>query len=312
MKILFTGASSFTGFWFVKTLIAAGHEMICPLRGSSEKYEGTRKQRVEQLQAACHFLQSAPFGSENFLKLARQEKFDLFCHHAAEVADYKSPSFDAMAALASNTLHLRAVLKTLDCPVVLTGSVFENDEGVDPQLGKSKAEGEGLRAFSPYGLSKGMTFQYFRHYCHEAGVPLGKFVIPNPFGPFEEPRFTAHLMKNWREGKPAEVKTPDYLRDNIHVDLLAAVYGQFAKRVAGMKSGCVKSNPSGYAEKQGEFARRVAKEVESRTGWHCVLKLAKQEDFSEPLNRVNAEPALAIVPKWSEAKAWNGFVDFYT
>ena len=65
-----------------------------------------------------------------------------------------------------------------------------------------------------------MTFQFFRYYCHEAGLALGKFVIPNPFRPFEEPRFTAYLMRNWREGKPAEVKTPDYLRDNIHVDLL--------------------------------------------------------------------------------------------
>jgi nucleoside-diphosphate-sugar epimerase len=308
MKILFTGASSFTGFWFVKTLIAAGHEMICPLRDSGEKYEGVRKQRVEQLQATCHLLPSSPFGSENFFKLARQEKFDLLCHHAAEVTDYKSPSFDAMAALASNTLHLRLVLKTLNCPVVLTGSVFENDEGtVNP-----KASGDEKRAFSPYGLSKGMTFQYFRHYCHEAGVPLGKFVIPNPFGPFEEPRFTAHLMKNWREAKPAEVKTPEYVRDNIHVDLLAAVYEQFVSHTASQKSGCFKSNPSGYTEKQGKFAQRVAREVESRTGWKCELKLAEQEDFSEPLERVNFSPATRSVPKWSEAKAWDDLVDFYT
>ena len=34
MKILFTGASSFTGYWFVKTLAEAGHEVICPLRGA--------------------------------------------------------------------------------------------------------------------------------------------------------------------------------------------------------------------------------------------------------------------------------------
>ena len=101
-------------------------------------------------------------------------------------------------------------------------------------------------------------FPVFRYYCHESGVPLGKFVIPNPFGPFEEPRFTAYLMRNWREGKPAEVKTPDYLRDNIHVDLLAAVYARFVQRVSELKAGCVKINPSGYVQKQGEFAQRVA------------------------------------------------------
>ena len=312
MKILFTGASSFTGFWFVKRLASAGHQMICPLRDSGEKYEGVRKRRMEQIQAACHLLPSSPFGSENFLKVARQEKFDLLCHHAAEVTDYKSPSFDAMAALASNAHHLRLVLKTLNCPVLLTGSVFENDEGADPQQNKANAEGEGLRAFSPYGLSKGMTFQFFRYYCHEAGVPLGKFVIPNPFGPFEEARFTAHLMKTWRESRVAEVKTPDYLRDNIHVDLLAEVYAQFAQRVAAMESGCVKINPSGYAEKQGEFAKRVAREVEARMGWKCELKLPKQEDFGEPMSRVNTEPTATLVPNWNEAKAWDGFVDFYT
>jgi len=308
MKILFTGASSFTGYWFVKTLAAAGHQVVCPLRGSNENYEGIRRRRVEQLQTIAYFLPSAPFGSENFLKMARQEKFDLLCHHAAEIASYKSPDFDPLAALKSNTLNLREVLKILKCPVILTGSVFENDEGADPQMKPD----EGLRAFSPYGLSKGMTFQVFRHYCFEAGVPLGKFVIPNPFGPFEEPRFTAHLMKHWSEGKIAGVKTPDYLRDNIHVDLLSSVYGQFIGRVAAMKSGCVKINPSGYVEKQGEFAQRVAREVKARTKWNCELKLAKQEDFSEPLNRVNTEPAMKLEPKWDETKAWDGFVDFYT
>ena len=65
-------------------------------------------------------------------------------------------------------------------------------------------------------------------------------------------------MRNWQEENPAEVKTPDYLRDNIHVDLLAAVYGQFAGRVGEMKAGCTKIDPSGYVGKQGEFAQRVA------------------------------------------------------
>jgi len=307
MKILFTGASSFTGFWFVKTLAAAGHEVVCPLRGAPEKYEGVRKQRAEKLQGLCSLLPNASFGSDAFLKLASSEKFDLLCHHAAEMTNYRSPDFDVLAALASNTLNGRAILKVLKCPVVLTGSVFENDEGiVNP-----KVAGDQERAFSPYGLSKGMTWQFFRYYCHEVGVPLGKFVIPNPFGPFEEPRFTAHLMKNWRDGKAAEVKTPGYTRDNIHVDLLAEVYGQFVKSVATMKSGFAKANPSGYVEKQGEFAQRVAREVKNRTGWTCELKLPEQQDFNEPRDRVNWSPAARNLPKWTEAKAWDAFVDFY-
>ena len=57
-------------------------------------------------------------------------------------------------------------------------------------------------------------------YCEAAGLPLGKFVIPNPFGPFEEPRFCAYLIRQWQAGQAAEVRTPAYVRDNIHVDLL--------------------------------------------------------------------------------------------
>ena len=28
MRILFTGASSFTGYWFIRELVAAGHRVI--------------------------------------------------------------------------------------------------------------------------------------------------------------------------------------------------------------------------------------------------------------------------------------------
>jgi len=306
MKILFTGASSFTGYWFIKTLAAAGHELICPVTGDLINYADLRLWRVEQLKSVCQLVPQAPFGTDNFLKIIRDNRFDLLCHHAAEVRNYKSPDFDALRALQNNTLNLRTVLATLKQrglrAVCLTGSVFEPDEG---------AGDEPLRAFSPYGLSKGLTFQFFRYYCHEAGLGLGKFVIPNPFGPFEEPRFTAYLMRNWREGKPAEVITPDYLRDNIHVDLLATVYGRFVESVGAMEADCAKINPSGYVGTQGDFAQRVAREARSRTGWTCELKLARQEDFSEPQQRVNTDPAAPLVPAWNETAAWDAFVDFY-
>src|ERR1035437_4880557 len=197
MKILFTGASSFTGFWFVKTLAAAGHEVICPLRGAVERCDGVRKQRVEKLRPFCRLVPEAAFGTDTFLKLIHENgAWDLLCHHATEAANYRSPDFDVPHALQNNTLNLRAVLAALKATglkgAILTGSVFENDEG---------AGEEPRRAFSGYGVLKGLTWQMVRHQCADAPMPLGKFVIPNPFGPFEEPRFTAHLMRTWKEGK---------------------------------------------------------------------------------------------------------------
>lgn len=302
MKILFTGASSFTGYWFVRTLVARGHEVISPLTRDPDSYTDIRKQRVERIKSICTLVPHSPFGSDNFLKLLQTEKIDLLCHHGANVTNYKSEDFDTISALQNNTRNLPAILKTLKCPLILTGSVFEQDEGRGSPP---------MRAFSPYGLSKGLTFQLFRYYCEKAGLPLGKFVIPNPFGPFEEPRFTAHLMRTWKQGNVAEIKTPDYVRDNIHVDLLAMIYADFAGRVAIAGKALQKINPSNYAARQGEFAQRVAREVASRTGWACGLKLHKQTDFNEPLERINTDPAAEMTAGWSESKAWDGFVEFY-
>ena len=38
MRILFTGASSFSGYHFVTALAGAGHEVVCPLRGGLAGY----------------------------------------------------------------------------------------------------------------------------------------------------------------------------------------------------------------------------------------------------------------------------------
>jgi len=237
--------------------------------------------------------------------VAASGSWDLLCHHASRVGDYRSPDFDIAGALAANTRSIRDVLRTMAARglrgVVLTGSVFEYDEG---------AGSAPLGAFSPYGISKGLTAQVFRYWCAAIGLPLGKFVIANPFGPFEEARFCAYLLRCWKAGETACVKTPVYVRDNIHVDLLAAAYADFAETVAGGVPFS-RANPSGYVESQGSFADRVAREVAQRTGLVCALKLGNQREFPEPLVRINTEPAMAAVTAWSEAAAWDAFVDFY-
>src|SRR5262249_30134199 len=153
MRILITGASSLSGMWFVQELIQAGHEVVTCFRKPLEQYEGLRRSRIEQLLPHCtpHF--SGSFGSDAFLQLiASRKQWDLFCHHAADVANYKSPDFDVASALANNTHNLKKVLHSFQARgcnrVLLTGSVFEQNEGAGSDL---------LRAVSPYGLSKGLT-----------------------------------------------------------------------------------------------------------------------------------------------------------
>ena len=53
MKILFTGASSFTGYWFVKELHEAGHKVTAVFRKDPKEYEGIRKERVDEVLKMC-------------------------------------------------------------------------------------------------------------------------------------------------------------------------------------------------------------------------------------------------------------------
>lgn len=302
MNILFTGGSSFTGYWFVRELVAAGHSVCATMRGRGvEEYEGVRRERVEGLLERCDLRWGISFGEPGFFSLLKEKSWDLLCHHAADVTDYRSPLFDPIQALATNTKGYPSLFESGLERVILTGSVFEGGEGWG-------AERE--RDFSPYGLSKRFSFELMDHYAQEKGVKVGKFVIPNPFGAYEEVRFTAYLMNRWLRGEGASVKTPLYIRDNIPVSLLALSYVKFVERFFGGEA-ISKCSPSGYVESQGAFAQRVAREVEKRLSLPCSLELASQQSFSEPFMCVNGERVNGEALGWREERSWDDFVAFY-
>jgi UDP-glucose 4-epimerase len=151
MRILFTGASSFTGYWFVRELVEGGHRVIAACRGAGS-YEGVCAERMEMVRAMCETHFDCPFGSEAFLALVRTTigGLELVCHHGAEVGDYRSPDFDPYRAAATNLFQLPVVMRALQdrgCGrLVLTGSVFGKNEG---------AGSAPLRAFSPTACRRG-------------------------------------------------------------------------------------------------------------------------------------------------------------
>lgn len=305
MRILFTGATSFTGTWFARALAAAGHTVVLAVRSGPSDYSGLRRERLDLVRQHCECRWNMVFGTPHFLAAIEHDgPFDMFCHHAAEVANYKSMDFDALAATDANTRNLPGVLSALartGCTkVVLTGSVFEADEG---------AGDEPLEAFSPYGLSKTLTAAIFRFFVHRQGMTLGKFVIPNPFGPYEEPRFADYLMRCWSKGEAAHVNSPNYVRDNVPVSLLALAYADF---VADLPTGGLwKCNPSFYVESQGDFARRFAREIGPRLDLPAQLVFAIQTDFSEPVVRTNMDRIRVDPSRWQESTAWDELAAYY-
>lgn len=306
MKILLTGASSFTGYWFARALAEAGHQVTATLtRPRADYAEGVRAERVRRIVDLVELVEAAPFGSPAFLGVCGG-RYDVLAHHGALVGNYRDPDFDVAGALAANTLNLRAVLARLAerglKALVLTGSVFEEGEG---------AGDTPMRAFSPYGVSKGLTASLVSHRCGEIGLPFLKFVIPNPFGPLEEQRFCAFLVRTWKAGETAVINTPDYVRDNIHVSLLARAYAGFLAEATAAAQPRSVFHPSGYVESQGRFADRFAAAMRPRLGLPCALEHKLQTEFPEPRMRVNLDSPARFAPGWSEVEAWDTIADWY-
>lgn len=298
MRVLMTGASSFTGCWFARALAGAGHEVTATFRSAG--YAGVRGERVALVSEPCEAVHGVAFGDDGFVSLARSGGFDLVCIHGARVDGYREPGYDVAAALAENTRRGEEVVASVP-RLLVTGSVFE------PGAGEGDAE---LAAFSPYGLAKAFTSETFRYWCGRHGVSFGRFVVPNPFGPYEDARFTSSLVAAWRRGETPQVRTPDYVRDNIHVSLLARAYTEFA---SGMPAGGWEGTlgPSGYRETQGAFARRFAREIGTRLGLDAPVELLNQTDWDEPAVRLNTD-VVDAASGWDEAGAWDELAGWYS
>ncbi len=293
-RALFTGASSFTGFYFVRALQERGYEVITPLKGSFEAYGGEREKRVSLLSQPVF---SSPFGSDRFLQVIEEKgPFSLFCHHAAEVTDYKSDGFDFYSALQNNTYQAGRVCEALQNKgspsIIVTGSVFEANEGQGTFP---------LRAFSPYALSKGLSYEVFCFFAEKQRLQLSKFVIANPFGPGEDKGLTKYLVDSWRKREVAVIKTPEYIRDHVPVSLLAEAYAYFAENGGG------KLSPSYYPESVGNFVARMAREFRKRTSLPCDYILEKQKDFQEPLERINTTNIGDLPLDWDLERFWREY-----
>jgi UDP-glucose 4-epimerase len=297
MRILLTGASSFTGMWFVEALAAAGHEVTAAARGGRYA-DPLRQARMDRVATVSRIVEGAPFGSAAFIDLVRGGGFDAIGLHGAEVGDYKSPDYDLEAAVAGNTLNAETVFAAAQgARVVLTGTVFEPGEGQGT---------EPLVSFSPYGTAKALTGERLKAAAKSAGLQVSKFVIANPFGPWEERKFQRLVMTRWSKGEAVHIDQALYVRDNVPVDLMALAYVKTVE--GGFDDYC---SPSGYAGTVGAFFERMAAETRARTGWACPLTCAAAQEFKEPENRTARTRLDWDAIGWSEAGFWDAYVEHY-
>lgn len=302
-KILLTGGSSFSGLWIAEALAAAGHEVVAAVTRAAAGYQGLRAERVERLAMVARVVYEAPVASPVFHDLAGAG-FDLLAHHAADIPNYRSTSYDPVEGFVRNITGVETALEAFagagGRAAIATGTVFEAGEG---------GAGDNL-AVSPYGLSKSLTNEAVRHMARWRGLRFGKFVVSGPFGPLEEGRMVWSLMQRWFEGEAGVVRTPRYVRDNIPVTLLAKAYAALVDGLLADEGAAEQvARPSGVADTQEAFARLLAAELAPRLDLACRIEVMAQPELTEPLVRINDQSWLA--PGWDDGGFWDDYAAYY-
>lgn len=290
MRVLLTGASSFTGCWIAKALAAQGAEVTTVCRGRPELYGPARRARIEAVARSAAVVFDRPFGSAGFLQLIDEAvPFEVICLHHAEVGDFRRPDFHALDAARSDTSGLELVLERMVRRglrrLVHTGTVFEAGEG----------EGDRpLRAIGAYGLAKTLSSLIIGHAASAAGIDCRKVTIPSPFGPGQSGGFVGYLVREWQAGRAPLLDHPDRLRDFVPVELIADHYAAVAMGT-GAAPADGRSSPSGYVETVAAFADRLARELGPRLGLTCTIRTSDPPKPSpEPRRRFNTEPLAGL------------------
>lgn len=301
MRVLVTGASSFSGLWLVRALVTAGAAVTAVARGHPRHYEPLRRLRIERVARLATTRFGAAFGSAAFLELIElAEPFDVLCLHHAEVGDFRRPDYDALAAARANTAGIEPVLERLRrrglMRVVLTGSIFEADEGDGDRP---------LEAIGAYGLAKTLTAHVVRQATAAAGVELLKVTLPSPFGAFQAGGLADHLLRAWQAGEVPSLRQPERVRDFVPIDLLAAHHADLALgRIRPVAAG--RANPSGHVLSCAAFAERLSAEMRPRLGTACRFAVTGQAAADgEPASRFNTEPLPALFDRAAQARSWD-------
>lgn len=203
MKIFVTGANGFIGRVFCRAAIAAGHEVL-----------GLCRHRTSPLPAGCQAL----LADLEHLPWEDVERFapDALLHLAwtATPGIYvSSPENDALVGRSEDLFR-----KATDLGVqhlAATGTCIEYAPTDQPLL----EEASPLAPALAYSRAKAATSRKLEFLATQRGVSWTWFRIFYCYGEGEHPdRIISWIMRKLAAGEPVEVKTPQSVKDYIHVE----------------------------------------------------------------------------------------------
>lgn len=225
-KILVTGGAGFIGSHVADAFRAAGHDVHV-----MDDFSSGREENVPE-GAIVHRMD---IRSDEAAALMARERFDVLCHHAAQMDVRRSvadPAFDAQVNILG-FLNLMEAGRENGLAKVLfssTGGAIYGEPDYTPQ-----DELHPLRPLSPYGITKLCTEKYLFYYHEQYGIDYVALRYANVYGPRQNPHgeagvvaiFTERMLQGRQpfiNGDGLQTRDYVYVGDVVRANLAALDY----------------------------------------------------------------------------------------
>jgi len=279
MKLLFLGASSFTGYHFVNKISEKKKVIIyCTLTKNINQYKSIRLKRIKELNKKKNiiFIKKTKFGDKSFINLLSKNKFDTICFHHASTKDYNDDSkFKLSKSLEQNMSNINKVFNKINkqTKIIVSNTIFQ------------KIISRKYKAVNKYGISKSITYDKIVIYCNKYNLKYKSIFITNPWGILEEKKLNYYLIYNWLQGKKTFISHPAYIRDNIYIDKLSKHY----LKVINSSSKKIDYFPSGYCSSNKVFIEAFKVKFEKFFNIKAKVKYATKTKYIQPICRINGK-----------------------
>ena len=291
MKILVTGGAGFIASHVVDGFLDQGHSVVI--------VDNLCMGRMENVNPKAKFF-LMDIRANELRKIFQQERFDVVCHHAAQMdvrLSVEDPMYDANVNVLG-TLNILQNCVRFVVPTFIfasTGGAVYGNQQIFPC-----AENHPTNPLSPYGITKLTTEKYLFYYEHVFGLKYVILRYSNVYGPRQNPKgeagvvaiFTEKILSDDQpiingDGK----QTRDYVSviDVVRANLKAIVFEESdifnigtgietdvnkIFKIINEKTGNKAKEKHGPAQK-GEQRRSVIsyKKAEEVLGWKPVVNL---------------------------------------
>lgn len=185
MKILVTGGAGFIGSHVVDAFVEEGHDVVVLDNLSSGLKENISEKAT---------LYEADYVTGDLVTLFQKEKFDVVCHHAAQIDvrfSFRDPVEDVRINVLGGVRLLECCEKYGVKKVLFssTGGAIYGEQEFFPAT-----EEHPIRPCSPYGLDKYLLENYLHYYHRKGAFDVISLRYANVYGPRQNPHGEAGVV----------------------------------------------------------------------------------------------------------------------